>query len=277
MKFSKYLFFLFVFCGLGKAAQSQYYYNDIVAVQQAAKQYTSLVSAHVKRVSATSYEGNQPVDNFKLEQTISPDARTITITSSDPASGDLLTINSYSNGRLVQTKDSSANVSSVATYNYDSEGKISILATTSDDAFMNSHSTEIHLWTYKGNEPQKMLRIKDKTDTTVVTFTYDGGNVAQENWLRKGHVAETYYYYYNTQNQLTDIVRFNIRVRKMLPDFLYEYDEQGRVSQMIQVPNGSTDYMVWKYTYDSNGLKEKELLFNKQRQLVGRVEYKYDR
>ena len=121
-----------------------------------------------------------------------------------------------------------------------------------------------------------MLRIKDKTDTTVVTFTYDAGNVAQETWMRKGHVAETYYYYYNTKNQLTDIVRFNIRVRKMLPDFLYEYDEQDRISQMMQVPNGSTDYMVWKYTYNSNNLKEKELLYNKQQQLVGSVEYHYN-
>ena len=141
---------------------------------------------------------------------------------------------------------------------------------------MNSHSTEIHQWIYKDNVPQKMLQIKDRTDTTFVTFTYDGGNVAQETWRRKGHVAETYYYYYNTKNQLTDIVRFNIRVRKMLPDFLYEYDEQGRVSQMMQVPNGSTDYMVWKYNYNSNGLKEQELLYNKQQQLVGRVLYKYE-
>ena len=275
MKLISYSFILFLFCTSIPAAHSQYYYNDIVSFQQAAKQYTSLVAAHVKHVSATSYEGNQPVDNFKLEQTISPDGKTIITTSSDPSSGDLLTINIYNNGRLVQTQDSSANVASTVKYSYDANGNISALTTTSDDAFMNSHSSEIHQWIYNNNVPQKMLRIKDKTDTTVVTFTYDAGNVAQENWMRKGHVAETYYYYYNTKNQLTDIVRFNIRVRKMLPDFLYEYDEQGRVSQMMQVPNGSTDYMVWKYTYNSNGLKEKELLYNKQQQLVGSVIYQY--
>lgn len=276
MKLSKYFFFLFVFCGVCTAARCQYYYNDIVATQLAAKQYALLVAAHIRHVSATSYEGSQVVDNFKLEQTISADSRTITITSSDPSSGNLITINSYSNGRLIQTKDSSSNVSSLATYSYDADGKVSIITTASDDVFMNSHSTEIHQWIYNGNQPQKMLWIKDKSDTTIVNFTYDAGNVAQETWFRKGHVAETYYYYYNTKNQLTDIVRFNIRVRKMLPDFLYDYDEEGRVKQMTQVPNGSTDYMVWRYIYNSNGLKEKELLYNKQQQLIGSVIFKYE-
>ncbi len=274
MKRSRFSFLLF-FCSLGFAAHSQYYYSDIVAFQQAAKQYNLLVAARIKHVSATSFEGNQPVDNFKLEQVISADARTITITSSDPSSGELFSQNMYNNNRLIQTKDTSTNLMSTATYSYDAAGNVSTITTTSEDVFMNSHSTEIHQWTYNGNVPQKMLRIKDKTDTTFITFTYEAGNVASEIWKRKGHVVETYYYYYNTKNQLTDIVRFNIRVRKMLPDFLYEYDEEGRVSQMMQVPVGSTDYMVWKYTYNSNGLKERELLYNKQQQLVGRVEYQY--
>lgn len=175
----------------------------------------------------------------------------------------------------MQTKDSSANVLSVTKYEYNADGNISTISTTSDDAFMNSHSTEVHKWMYKDNMPAQMLRIKDKLDTTLVTFTLEGGNIAQEIWKRKGHVAETYYYYYNTKKELSDIVRFNIRVRKMLPDFVYEYDEAGHIVQMMQVPNGSSDYMVWKYRYNTNGLKQSEFLFNKQQQQVGRIEYKY--
>ena len=102
---------------------------------------------------------------------------------------------------VTQTKDSTTNVLSLTQYDYDAAGNISTITTTSDDAFMNSHSIETHQWRYSNNLPQKMLRIKDKTDTTFVTFTYDAGNVAQETWTRKGHVAETYYYYYNTKNQ----------------------------------------------------------------------------
>ena len=275
MKWTRLYFSLCIIC-FSSSAYSQYYYNDIIALQQSGKQYASLIAAHIKQVSAISYEGNQPVDNFKLEQHISADGRTVTIVSSDPSSGDATTINTYNNGRLVQTTDSSTNVLSVTQYTYDASGNISTITSTSDDAFMNSHSTETHQWTYNGNVPQRMLRIKDKTDTTFVTFTYDAGNVAQETWKRKGHVAETYYYYYNTKNQMTDIVRFNIRMRKMLPDYLYEYDEVGRITQMMQVPNGSSDYMVWKYTYNSNGLKESEQLSNKQQQIIGRVVYKYE-
>ena len=98
MKFIRYFFsLLFVCCTL--SSYSQYYYNDIVASQQAEKQYSLLVAAHIKQVSATSYEGSRPVDNFKLAQLISPDAKTVTITSGDPSSGDAITINSYNNGR----------------------------------------------------------------------------------------------------------------------------------------------------------------------------------
>ena len=62
----------------------------------------------------------------------------------------------------------------------------------------------------------------------------------------------------------------------MLPDFLYEYDNDGNLSQMMQVPAGSGNYIVWRYTYNNNGLKQTETAYNKQQQPVGRVEYKYE-
>ena len=255
---------------------SQYYYNDIVAQQQSAKQYASLTGAHIKHVSAASFEGNRPVDGFTVEQRISPDGKNITINTSDPSSGTSVTINTYRDGKLVQTIDSSTNVLSKTLYTYDGAGNITTITSASDDAFMNSHSTEVHQWSYDNNLPKQMLRIKDKTDTTFVTFTYDNNNLAQETWTRKKQKVQTYYYYYDARNQLTDIVRFNERVRKMLPDFLYEYDETGRISQMMQVPAGSADYIVWKYTYNANGLKQTEMAYNKQQQPVGRIEYTYE-
>lgn len=255
---------------------SQYYYNDIVALQQSAKQYAALTAARIRQVSAISYEGNRPVDGFALEQRISPDANTVTITSNDASSGNQLTVNKYTNGRLVQTTDSATNVLSKTQYAYDASGNISTITTTTDDAFMNSHSTEVHQWTYDNKLPKQMLRIKDKTDTTFVTFTYDNNNVAQETWKRKKQTVENYYYYYNGRNQLTDVVRFNERLRKMLPDFLYEYDDTGNLSQMMQVPAGNGNYIIWRYTYNNNGLKQTETAYNKQQQPVGRVEYKYE-
>ncbi len=254
-------------------AYSQYYYNDIIALQQSQNQYEALQKNNIKQVTAASFNGNRPDENFKLEQRVS--ARSITITSSDPSSGDLLTINTYNNGKLVHTTDSSANVMTVINYAYDANGNITNIRSTTDDAFMNSHSTETHLWSYRDNLPAQMLRIKDNTDTTMVTFAYEGNNVAQETWKRKGKTAENYYYYYDDNNRITDIVRFNPRVNKMLPDFVFAYDEAGRLSQMTQVPNGSSDYLIWKYIYNNKGLKDRELLYSKQKQLVGRIEYSY--
>lgn len=256
---------------------SQYYYNDIVATQQAAQQYEALKSNHITHVMAESFESNnQPTENFHLEQTISPDANLVTIDASYPSTGKLLTVNTYKNGKLYNTQDSSANVSTTTTYAYDNSGKIAAITTQTIDTFMNSRSTEVHQWIYNDNgQPAKMLKIKDGADTTVVELTYDNGNVAQETWKRRGKVVENYYYYYNGNNQLTDIVRFNNRVKKLLPDFLYDYDAQGRVVKMMQVPAGSSDYMIWQYVYNSNGLKEKELLYNKQQQLIGQIRYRY--
>lgn len=262
MKWTRHILTLSVLC-FSLPAFCQYYYNEIVAQQQSAKQYAALTAARIRHVSATSFEGNRPVDGFVLEQRISPDAKTVTINTSDPSSGNSVTINTYRDGRLVQTVDSSTNVLNKTQYTYDASGNISTITTASDDAFMNSHSTEVHQWTYDNNLPKQMLRIKDKADTTFVTFTYDNNNVAQETWTRKKQKVETYYYYYNARNQLTDIVRFNDRLRKMLPDFLYEYNDDGRVSQMMQVPAGSGNYIVWKYTYNSNGLKQTEMALHR--------------
>jgi hypothetical protein len=121
-----------------------------------------------------------------------------------------------------------------------------------------------------------MLRIKDKSDTTVIHFIKDeAGNTAEEHWIKKNKNIETYYYYYNTNHRLTDIVRFNIKAKRLLPDFLFDYDAQERMSTFTQIPQGSSDYLTWQYIYLENGLKEKELCFNKQKQLVGTVTYTY--
>jgi len=256
---------------------TQYYYNDIVALQQAQQQYEALKNNNIKTVIATSYENdNQPVENFSLEQHISAGAKTITVSSNDPASGAMFTTNRYENNRMVKTTDSTDKVVTTATYQYDASGKLLAIITETDDAFMNSHSQEVHQWHYNGDVPDYMLRIKDNADTTRIDFTYDEqGNVAQESWNKNGRNIENYYYYYNDNHQLTDIVRYNSRAKKMLPDYLFDYNANGRLAQLTQVPAGNDNYMVWKYVYSGSSLKQRELLFNKQNQLVGRIQYQY--
>ena len=85
----------------------------------------------------------------------------------------------------------------------------------------------------------------------------------------------TYYYYYDEKNRLTDIVRYNPRARRLLPDYVFEYDEDGRVSTVIIVPETGSDYEKWFYSYYENGLKGQEACYNKRQELQGRIEYQY--
>jgi uncharacterized protein RhaS with RHS repeats len=260
------------------SADAQYYFNDIVTQQVASKQHQLLKSNNIRKVTATSFENdNQAADNFSLSQEINEDASQVITRSSTPESGLSITTSSYRGNRLIKTDDSSAHVRSAITYTYDASGKLSIIRTITKDAFMGSLSEESHNWFYKENgQPAYMLRIKDKFDTTRIEFTYDEkGYVAEETWKKKNTSLEHYYYYYDDAGHLTDVVRFNAKVKKMLPDFLYEYDADGRIIKATQVPANSSNYIVWTYTYNSKGLKQQEVATNKQHQLIGKVDYRY--
>ena len=269
---------LFFFILLGLSADSQYYFNDILAQQAASKQHQALKVNNVRRVTATSFESdNQAAENFSLTQEINEDASQIITKSNLPESGISITTSNYRGNRIIKTDDSSARVRSTITYAYDAAGRISTIRTFTKDAFMGSVSEETHYWVYKENGlPSYMLRVKDKSDTTRIEFSYDEkGLVADETWKKKNAAIEHYYYYYDDAGHLTDIVRFNSKVKKMLPDFLYEYDAEGRISRSTQVPANSSNYIVWTYSYNTKGLKQQEVATNKAKQLVGRIEYKY--
>jgi hypothetical protein len=276
--FMKCILSAFVLLTCTQTLHSQYYYNDVIAAAQTDKQYLALKENHVKEVNASSFEGDgNAAEGFVLHQKMTADYKKIVTQTAYPATGSSFTTHYYSNNHRITTEDSSANVMTTTSYTYLADSRIASMISIATDAGRGYRSEEIHLWQYRADgKPAQMLKIKDKKDTTAVIFILDDqGNVAEERWNRKGRVTETYYYYYNAQQQLTDIVRYNIKVKRLLPDYLFEYDTAGRVSQMTQVPTGTSNYMVWKYVFTAQGLKQRELCFNKQQQLVGRIEYSY--
>src|SRR6476469_3160366 len=275
MKRSALLFFFFL-CVV--TVHAQYFYNDIIANAQSNVQYQIIKKSKVKKVTAVSYESDNELNQaFKIEQQINNDASKISTSSVYDGEGNSFTAGYYNNNRISKSEDSSNRVFTTTTYAYNNNGNISSITTVTRDAFMVSVSKEDHQWMYNSNnQPTAMWKIKDGADTTKIELVYDEkGNVGEEIWRRKGKETERYYYYWNDNHQLTDIVRFNLKARKMLPDFLFEYDSEGRVSQMTQVPANSSNYMIWKYVYDEKGLKKRELLYNKQHQAIGYVEYQY--
>ena len=121
-----------------------------------------------------------------------------------------------------------------------------------------------------------MMRIKNKLDTAFVEFVLDEkGNIAEERETRKKIKLQPIYYYYNDNNQLSDIVRYSPRAKQLMAEYIFEYSDANQVIQKITIPSNNSNYLFWRYQYDGRGLKVKEKIFDKQKQLTGTIEYQY--
>lgn len=257
---------------------SQYYYIDVIGTRQTNQQYKLIQNHQVKRINGTSFEAsNEPSKDFLLEQLVTNNGQQITTRSSTIGSVESYFISYYQNGRLHHTTDSSSNAINKVEYQYDNAGRLLATNATSKDFDGTFTSTENHYWSYNDKgQPATMLKIKNGKDTTQVLFKYDDDdNVAEEIWQKRNRTIETYYYYYNAKKQMTDIVRYSRKAKQLIPDYIFEYDTNGRVIQMTQTQSASANYLVYKYAYNDRGLKEKEVVYNKQKELLGRVEYSY--
>lgn len=258
---------------------SQYYFNDIVSTQLSNEQYKQLRAQKIRKIKAISYEAdNSLTEGFLLEEEISMDGKRIILSAATSGSRASVTNRFYELGKLKRTQSGTLNIDSRTEYTYSDKGQVLRIALTTTDTAMKSNLSEVHEWQYnEQGEPMAMLRIKNRLDTTHIEFVKDEqGLIAEEHWKKKGRTLETYYYYYDANKRLTDIVRYNGRLKKLIPDFQYEYDANGRISQMTQVSMSTSSYIIWKYTYNEKGLKQKELGYDKEKRLIGRIEYSYE-
>jgi hypothetical protein len=279
LKNMKHSFILLLVLLLTTQSKSQYYFNDFIANKQSNSQHQLLKTNGIRKVKIINNEADNTVqDGFKLEQEINKDWSEV-ITTSSSSVGSSTLISNYTKSGVIKTVEVSNGVSNTLDYVYYENGLLQKLTSNTIDTSFKRNSTESHEWFYTSNLlPLKMLKIKNNSDTTIVIFVTDEkGLVTEEQWSRKGKNTESYFYYYNDQNNISDIVRYNSKVKKMLPDFIYEYNENGSIKQMIQVLAGGSNYNTWVYTYLTNGLKEKEFCYDKQKKLVGAVEYIYNK
>lgn len=275
MKF-RLLFFLLMTAG---TVSAQYYFNDIISTQLSNNQYKLLRSQKIRKINAVSYEAdNTLTEGFALEEDISLDGKRITLSTSTSGGNTAVTNRFYELGKLKKTQSSGKNIENKTEYTYTDKGWIQKIVLTTTDTAMKSTLTEAHEWSYNETGlPASMLKIKNRTDTTLVELVRDEqGNVVEERWKKKNRTLETYYYYYDASKRLTDIVRYNIRLKKLMPDFQYEYDSNGRTTQMIQFSWNSSSYIIWKYTYNEKGLKKDETGYDKEKKPIGRIVYSYE-
>ncbi len=259
-------------------AKSQYYYRDILNTGQLQKDILLMKEKNIREVSIKSFDSDgTPSEGFFCEKKISKDfRRTELFTRSDISSASLLTSLFDGQGRIVQITDSSKISVSYTHYNYNSLGKISSILTevvSSDDDF-HSEMKEEHIYFYDDNGyPTEMKRVKNGKDTILILFkTDDKGKVTIE---KNSQTGSKYYYYYNDRQLLSDVVLSNEYKDKLVPQYSFEYNSNGQVTQMSNSAEGGGTYNVWKYKYD-DGLRSAEKCYAKGRTLLGSVEYNYN-
>lgn len=258
---------------------SQYYYKDIIGAKESNDLVRIYRSAGVRSVLVKSYDGsNQRIEDLVLQQQYSPTSRVLTTRSQSAQSGQSVLKSFFDeSGKLVKAIDSSSLAIWTTSYGYTPAGKLSSLIITSTDSTRDFMELEEHYWQYlPDGKPARLLKIKNKVDTSFVELKLDAnGNVVEEQEKRKNKVLDPVYYYYDENNRLTDIVRFNAKANRLLPEYLFEYSAKDQVIQRITVPANSSEYIIWRYQYDEKGLKTREAVYNKQKQLTGRIEYEY--
>ncbi len=258
-------------------ANSQYYYKDILLARQNQENWKAFHDKKVREVNIQSIDANnEQSPDFTCVQKVTSDFSSIsTFTKSTNVPASTLTAYYDQSGRMVKTVDTSDTYKSTTEYTYNENGQVSMMLNNSVQTDNQIVTTEKHVWIYDGADLKKMIKIKGNTDSTWVSFTKDEkGNIVEEKPVRGGQSQPSVYYYYDNEGRMTDIVRYNLKAGRMLPDYVFEYNS-GRLSSMLFVPNGSTDYQRWIYVYDANGLKTNETCYDKKRQVVVKIRYSY--
>ncbi len=200
-----------------------------------------------------------------------------TITRSNVTNQSLLTSIFDNDTRILQTTDSTSASLNRTTYNYDGMHRliqITSFTRSDDDA---TGITEVHKITYNDSGMLAGInRFKNNQLFSTIIFKSDNnGNVIEEAETLNGSNTKKYFYYYDDKKNLTDVVSYNERAKRLLPEYMYEYTQLGQIKQMITTEEGGENYYTWKYTYNDLRLRETEKCINKERKLMGSVEYKY--
>ncbi len=273
----KFLFVLSCFCVSNSYAQ--YYLNDIVNAERSEKQFALMKQLNIRKTATTSFDPDgSKTENFELFQELDKSTNRLSTYSRSNYTGTSVLTSTFNNdGRLASVIDSSSSIVNKSVYTYRTDGKLQELKMLSGDSAQYYAMTEQHVFEYNASgQPQSMLRIKNNTDSTHVVFVAsENGKPGEEQWWNNNRKTETWFYYYDTQGRITDVARYNARAKRILPDYVYEYDNAGNISQQTTVQPSTGQYRIWKYTYDSRGLKIREDVLNKYKQPEGRIEYSY--
>ena len=258
-------------------ASAQYYYDDIVNNKQILSDLAVLKEKKIKGVKVTSIEPTgEESEGFTCQKKINRDFTEVEIYTATNDSYPNTFISYFNKAGLLQkTVDSSEAGATSIVYSYDDAKRlVSINSSkhfaTDDDAGV---VFEKHLYKYNAaGILEQMTLVKNNRDTTLYFFQPDDkGNVAIE---KNSKTAEIYYYYYNTKNQLTDIVHSYSFQKKLFTEYSFEYNYAGQLVKMVTSEKEGAYFFTWRYNYE-DGLRTNERCYSKEGRMLGSVEYKY--
>ncbi len=270
--------FLFLFITQYSLVSGQYYYTDLIGLQQTQKNYEIIRKNRIKAISGTGISAAEEVTILSKTE-IPTDGKKITRTLSENNSTRELVYQFYELGRLKKTAIKKPGTETIIDYQYNPNGLLTTLLSTTNDSASGSSITELHQWEYSsGGTPKKMIKKTNGMDSVTVEFQTDSsGLVLEETWIKKGKKIETYYFYYNPDNRITDIVRFNTTAQKLLPDYVFEHNERGQLVKMIQIGLNGRNITHWDYSYFPNGLREMEIAKDRNKNLIIRTQYQFEK
>ncbi len=264
---------------------AQYFYNDIVGTQETNRQMQTYLANKVKTVTAVGYtaNGTRATDFDELHELLESGKALKIVTMAN--STRTASYNRFDGqGRVISISDTLLGVANITTYEYDNTGKIVVVQNTVKDPENEIDQVEVHTWFYnKNGKAERMWCVVNKKDSLEIRYTPDeDGNPGEEIVYRKGKETDRIYYYFDEQGHLTDIVRFDERVRKLMPENVITYDDGGRVLQVVSKSKGQefkkitfVGYQTWRYVYNEKGLKVAEALFNYNMDMTGRIKFNY--
>jgi hypothetical protein len=274
----KHLLSLMLLSMICLTAEAQHFYKDLVSHEQLIKDMTSYRQNKIRKIQMRSFESDgSPSKGFFCKRSFSRDYRKAETGTRTSGSAPSLTVTLFNeNGSPASGYDSSEISATFIEYSYDASGRIhSILSTirSSDDDFMTAIREE-HIYFYNvAGQPEKMWRIVNNHDTSIILFGMDEKN--NVNLEKNTATGSVYYYYYDENNHLTDIVRESPIHGRLMPDYIFAYDDQGRLEKMMSTEEGNANYNIWKYSYNDRDLRSKEEIYSKEKILLGKIEYEY--
>lgn len=269
--------FVLIICLGSSSAKAQYYYKDLMSTIQQNKQFAILKNGNIKTIQIKSFDENdQPSEGFFCEKRINKNFSKSQMMSKSNITGESLLVTDYNDkGDVIRTTTSTPTTTNTVEFEYDVNGNISVIRTMTKADGDSSRIIETHEYFYDNGRPVKMLRKKNNSLISTITFVADSkGNIIEEDPLGST-LDKKYFYYYDDSNRLTDVVHYNVIAKRLLPDYMFEYTDGNLPKQMISVDETGRNYFIWKYAYDDKKLPEIQKCFSKEKQLMGTIQFEY--